>query len=140
VSCRERAKGLRGEREVAVAFEQAGFEVRNLEMTGDQLVVCQDGLTLHGETKRQERLRLPEWTKQAEAESPPGAVPFVAYRASREPWRVSLRLDDFLRILGMAVSGDRPVANPKIMPLTTGLARYMDEHRPPVETLDSRKV
>lgn len=94
-----RDKGVRGEREVALAFEKARYQVRGLEAEGDHLVVCADWLTLHIEAKRQEKLRLPEWSRQAEAEAPQGTVPIVAYRASREPWRVSLKLDDFIEIL-----------------------------------------
>ena len=95
----QRDKGLRGEREVAKAFELAGFPVRGLEGSGDHLVVCSADLTLHVESKRHEALRMGDWSKQAEAEAPQGTVPVVAYRRSREPWRVSLLLDDFVALL-----------------------------------------
>lgn len=95
----ERSKGIRAEREVAVVFESAGFTVRNLEGQGDNLVLCGDGLTLHLETKRQERIRLPEWARQATIEAPPGAVPVVVWRPSRAEWRVDLTLTDLLGIL-----------------------------------------
>jgi Holliday junction resolvase len=94
-----RAKGVRGEREVAKMFEEAGLELRNLEATGDHLVVCGTDLTIHVEVKRQERLRLPLWTAQAETEAPSGAIPLVAYRTSGEPWRVSLRLSELVGLL-----------------------------------------
>lgn len=94
-----RRKGVRGEREVAVHFEQAGLEIRNLEGSGDQLVIGAQGFTFHVEAKRQERLALPMWTRQAEAEAPQGTVPVVAYRQSRQPWRVCLRLDDFVALI-----------------------------------------
>lgn len=94
-----RDKGVAGEREVRQRFELGGFEVRGLEGEGDHLVICEGGLTLHVESKRQETLRLPLWSQQAEAEAPQGTLPLVAYRRSREPWRVSLRLDDFIALL-----------------------------------------
>lgn len=94
-----RTKGVVGEREVAKAFEQWGFEVRGLEATGDHLVVCSPRLTLHIESKRQETLHMDKWSRQAEAEAPQGVVPLVAYRRSREPWRISMRLEDFVALL-----------------------------------------
>ena len=99
MSKRSRDKGLLGEREVRHAFEHAGFPVRGLEATGDHLIVCGAGLTLHVEVKRAEALRMSDWSKQAEGEAPQGTVPILAYRRSREPWRVSLRLDDLIALL-----------------------------------------
>jgi len=95
---RQRDKGLRGELEVRHLFEKAGFTVRGLEGLGDGLVVMED-LILHLETKRQERIQIDLWSDQAEAEAPKGAVPVVVYRRSRQPWRVSMRLDDLLGLL-----------------------------------------
>jgi hypothetical protein len=102
VGAASRRKGLGGEREVADVFEAAGHQMRGFESGGDWL--CVDprragAPLLHVEVKRQERLRLPEWTAQAEGEAAAGMVPVVVYRQSREPWRVVLRLDDLLRLL-----------------------------------------
>jgi hypothetical protein len=94
----QRDKGLRGEREVAKAFEAAGFTVRGLEGEGDNLAF-RDGYTFHLETKFQEHLRIPDWEKQAEAEAPEGVVPLVVFRRSRTPWRVDLSLRDFLELV-----------------------------------------
>ena len=98
-----RDKGVRGEHEVAEAFREGGFELRGLESSGDHLVVVtRDGLfrtLLHVESKRQEKIRILEWSRQAEAERPPATVAVVAYRPSREPWRVSLLLDEFVDLL-----------------------------------------
>lgn len=94
-----RAKGLRGEREVAALFERAGFEVRGLEGTGDHLVVCGGGLTLHSEVKRAERVRVPEWLRQAAVEAPAGCVPVVSFRQNREDWYAALALADLVGLL-----------------------------------------
>jgi hypothetical protein len=97
-----RAKGLRGEREVADVFEAAGHQLRGYEAGGDWLCVNPRRAAaplLHLECKREERLRPSEWVKQAESEAAAGTVPVVVYRQSREPWRVILRLDDLLRLL-----------------------------------------
>jgi hypothetical protein len=95
----QRDKGLRGEREVRHAFESADFPVRGLEGEGDNLVFGPGGVVFHLETKRQETLRLPEWSRQADREAPAGTLPVVAYRRSRDVWRVSLSLQDFLAVL-----------------------------------------
>lgn len=93
-----RRKGIAGEREVARLFEAAGWAVRGLEAEGDHLCLSRDGLALHSEVKRHERVRLPEWLRQAEAEAPPGAVPVVSFRQSRGRWYVALPLSDFLEV------------------------------------------
>lgn len=100
----ERDKGIRGQREVTQAFEQAGFTIRNLSGEGDNLVVLAE-YVLHIETKRQETIKIGLWSKQAEAEAPPGAMPIVVYRRSHEPWRASLSLDHLLMLLRGPVTG-----------------------------------
>lgn len=96
---RERAKGLRGEREVAAAYIGAGFVVRGLEGGGDHLVIGAPGLTIHSETKRHEVLRVPTWIRQAELEAPQGTVPAVHFRQNNGRWYVVLALDDFVAAL-----------------------------------------
>lgn len=97
-----RDKGLVGEREVKHAFAAGGFDARGTEGQGDHLIVCGSGLVLHIEVKRAETLRLPDWTRQAEGEAPQGTVPVVCYRSNREPWRVSMKLDDLIALLRAA--------------------------------------
>jgi Holliday junction resolvase len=98
VSKAQRDKGLRGELEVKQIFADAGFDVRSFEGQGDNLVIDGSRL-LHLEVKRQETLKMDLWSRQAETECSSGAVPLVVYRRSREPWRVSLRLEDLLAVL-----------------------------------------
>lgn len=93
-----RDKGLLGEREVRHEFEQAGFSVRSLQGEGDNLIVLAD-FVLHIETKRRETIAIHQWMQQATEEAPPGAMPIVAFRRSREPWAVCLSLDHFLKLL-----------------------------------------
>ena len=97
-----RAKGLRGEREVADAFERFGWTVRGLEGQGDWLAFPPfdrkpSTATRHVECKRAERLKIPEWQRQAEAEAPTGAVPLLCFRQNHGPWYVVQRLEDYLR-------------------------------------------
>lgn len=97
-----RRKGAEGEQAVFRAFREAGWDVRGIQRgaadAGDGLAT-RDGLALVLDSKRQERLKLPEWSRQVEAVARDGEVPAVVYRSSREPWRISMRLDDLLRLL-----------------------------------------
>lgn len=94
----QRDKGLLGEREVRHLFEGADLPIRGLDGSGDNFVLAK-GFLLHIETKRRETLKMDDWSRQAEREAAPGTTPIVCYRRSREPWRVSLKLEDLLRIL-----------------------------------------
>jgi hypothetical protein len=97
-----RRKGVAGEREVAAIYQAAGLAVRGLEASGDHLVVCAAGLTVHSEVKRAERVKLPEWLRQAESEAPQGTVPVVAFRQNGGRWYAALPLDHFAALLGTA--------------------------------------
>lgn len=94
-----RRKGLDGERELADRFIAAGWDVRGLESSGDWLAM-RNGDTLHLEAKRQERLEVPKWIRQARDESPAGVPPLVCFRQNRGEWYVALTLADLLRLLG----------------------------------------
>ena len=96
----QRTKGLEGEREVAAIFAAAGYSVRNLEGQGDALAIGSNGRLMHVEVKRQERLQLWEWIKQADSEAPNGVPAVVAFRRNHSAWRVDLALDDLLGMLG----------------------------------------
>lgn len=102
MSKKERDKGVAGEREVATILRNSGAVIRSLEASGDHLVVSEleNGPDLHLEVKRQERIQIELWCRQAEAECPPGCIPIVVWRRSRQPWRVTLTLEDLIRLLG----------------------------------------
>ncbi len=96
---KSRAKGVAFEREVAQAFEAAGFEVRGLESGGDWLAV-RDGRVVQVECKRGERLKLHEWLRQASRDAMAG-VPFVlVFRQSRQPAYAVVPLDQYLDLDG----------------------------------------
>jgi hypothetical protein len=103
MSAASRRKGLTGEREVAVMFEMAGREIRNLEATGDIFVCADNGWPLarpamHVEVKRQERTKLPEWLRQAKAEAPQGTIPVVCFRQNRGEWYAALPLSALVEL------------------------------------------
>lgn len=57
---------------------------------------------IHVEAKRCEQLRLSEWMAQAERDAVRfgDGLPAVFHRRSREPWLVTMRLDDWLELYG----------------------------------------
>ena len=81
-----RRKGVRGEREFADLWRAAGWTVRGLEAGGD-LWLERGGVTLHAETKRQERAKVPEWIRQVERDVPAGVPWVLGFRATRQPWQ-----------------------------------------------------
>ena len=93
------AKGVRFEREVRQVFEGAGFAVRGLEAEGDHLIVSLDGLVISSECKRQERLKIPEWWRQAATDAPPGSVPVLTFRQSRGEMLSVVRTADLVRLV-----------------------------------------
>ena len=99
VTVSERRKGLRGQQEVQRILRDAGFVLRRVSHKGDALVDLRNGRRLHIETKRQERLQLKEWLRQAADEAPRGATPVVCFRQSRGEWHACLPLADLLRLI-----------------------------------------
>lgn len=95
-----RNKGAAGERELAALLsDQLGQVVkRKLGQArdgGDDIQVGRFRI----EVKRRERLQVVEWCEQVEACAAAGEVPVLAFRRNGEPWRVVLRLDDFIPLM-----------------------------------------
>jgi Holliday junction resolvase len=95
-----RNKGAAGERELAALLsDELGVVVkRKLGQArdgGDDIQVGRFRI----EVKRRERLQVVEWCKQVEACSGPSEVPVLAFRRNGEPWRVVLRVEDFITML-----------------------------------------
>lgn len=62
---------------------------------------------IHIECKRAEALRLSEWMAQARRDAERfGGLPAVFHRRSREGWRVTMELPDWLALYSAAESGD----------------------------------
>ena len=99
-----RTKGAVGERELALLLRTAGYanarrSAQYCGNTGEAPDITGiDGL--HIECKRREQIQDEVFLQQAEREAKKGLVPLVAYRRSREKWKVCTRLDLFLLIWG----------------------------------------
>jgi len=89
-----RAKGMAGQREAAAAWTAAtGLPARNGGQSGMVGGMDMDQpAAVRIEVKRQETLAIPAWCRQAAKDA--GHLPWVVlHRRSREPWRVTLNLD-----------------------------------------------
>lgn len=98
-----RTKGASAEREIVNMLKERGYAARRAAYSGAMAHEKGDVVGLpghHVEVKRCERLKLPEWTRQAESQCKPDEVPIVVYRSSREQWRVSLPFDKYLDLIG----------------------------------------
>lgn len=95
-----RNKGAAAERELAtILSDELGFVVRRklgqARDSGDDIQVQKYRI----EAKRRETLALPAWCRQIEEHCAPGEVPVVAYRQNGQPWRIVMKLEDFLPLL-----------------------------------------
>lgn len=94
-----RNKGANAERELAkIIGERLGVKLHRTPLSGGMAwkgdVQGWDGF--HIEAKRCERLSIPAWVAQAEADCPEGSIPLVVFRSSRQPWRVVIGLDHLM--------------------------------------------
>lgn len=94
-------KGADGERELAAVLREYGYEIKRGGSMSFGEVPDLVGLPgVHIEVKRCEQVRLSEWMKQAERDSQHFKDGFTAvfHRRSREGWRVTMNLADFMRL------------------------------------------
>lgn len=96
-------KGRTGELELARILQNHGYDVQPGRARSYGEVPDLSGLHgIHVEAKRCEQLRLSEWMAQAERDAVRfgDGLPTVFHRRSREPWLVTMRLDDWLELYG----------------------------------------
>ena len=97
-----REKGKRGELELAKALRTYGYDARR----GQQFHGGADspdvtGLPgIHIECKRVERLDLIGAYEQAFRDAAEDEIPAVFHKRNREPWFVTITLEDFMKIYG----------------------------------------
>lgn len=98
-------KGKIGELEVVNLLKAAGYNahrsVQYCGATGDAPDVVVEGLPLHIEVKRVERLNLKQAYQQAVHDSKKNGnnVPVIFHRLSYQPWMVTLSAEDFLELM-----------------------------------------
>jgi len=95
-----REKGAVGERELADLLGSHGMMARRTVQycgnTGEASDLRVEGLHLHVECKRVERIRLAEWVDQATNDAK-GRHWAIFTRQSRRPWLVIQTLEDWVR-------------------------------------------
>ena len=95
-----RAKGARGERELARILRGYGYDCRRGQQycgaNGDADVVGLPGI--HIECKRGQRLNIDEAMLQAIRDRREGEFPAVFHRKNNHEWLVTMRLDDWIEI------------------------------------------
>ena len=92
-------KGKTGEREVVRILREHGFPEarRTQQFSGKEGTADVEGIEgVHIEVKRQEKLEVEKWHRQACEDARDGEIPIVAFRRSGQPWRVVMNLEDFL--------------------------------------------
>jgi hypothetical protein len=100
-----RAKGARGERELAHFLTEEGFPAkRGVQFSQGKFglteadVVC-DSLPLHVECKRVEAGNPYNWLDQAKRDAKEGKLPVVFHKRNDHRWIVVISATDFLAIL-----------------------------------------
>lgn len=94
-------KGRAGERELRDRLKEYGYSVECGEPVSFGEVPDLVGLPgVHIECKRVERLNVPEAMKQAvrDSEKFRDGMPALFHRRNRQPWLVTVRLEDFMRL------------------------------------------
>lgn len=100
MSASQRNKGAAAEREVCAIFaESLGTPIkRKLGQArdgGDDIEIGRFRI----EVKRREAIAIDTWCEQVEACTDIGQIPLVVYRRNGKPWRVVLRLEDFIPLM-----------------------------------------
>ena len=99
MSINSKAKGAKGERELAHILQEYGFDAhRGRQYKGGSDSPDVTGIEgVHIECKRVERLNIYDAMKQSIRDAGDD-MPIVAHRKNGEKWLVTLRLPDFLKL------------------------------------------
>ena len=99
-----REKGEADERELAGILKKYGYDCRRGQqycgINGDADVIGIPGL--HIECKRVEKLNIDDALEQSIRDARDGEMPVVMHRKNRKPWKVTLELDEFMKLLKAA--------------------------------------
>lgn len=99
-------KGNRAERELLQNLKAYGLDAHRNDqqyvggVDNPDIAVRIGPVSVHVECKRVERLSLAAALRQAHRDANGHALPVVVHRRSREPWLVTMALDDLLEALG----------------------------------------
>lgn len=94
-------KGRDGERELRDVLQGYGYQVECGEPVSFGAVPDLVGLPgIHIECKRVEKLNVPEamWQAVRDSERFRDGMPVLFHRRNRQPWLVTMRLDDWMKV------------------------------------------
>ena len=95
-----RAKGSVGERELARKLREYGYNARRGQqysgINGDADVIGLQGV--HIECKRVEHLNIDDALSQSIRDARDGEVPVVMHRKNHTEWKVTMRLEDWIKL------------------------------------------
>ena len=94
-----KAKGAKGERELASKLKEYGYNCRRGQqyngLEGEDVV----GLDyIHCEVKRVQALNLDEAMEHAKKDSRENQIPAVFHRKNNKKWKVTMELDDWINL------------------------------------------
>lgn len=95
-----REKGKRAERELARILKDYGYDTRRgVQYNGSDGSADVVGLPgIHIESKHVERLNIYDAMAQAISDAREGEIPAVFHRKNNDYWKVTMKLEDFMRI------------------------------------------
>lgn len=99
-----RQKGAAAERELANILKKHGYDARRGRqfngMDGSPDVIGLPGI--HIECKHVERLNIDKAMQQSIRDAKEGETPAVFHRKNRQPWKVTMLLDDWIELYKLA--------------------------------------
>ena len=103
-----RAKGAKGERELAGILRDYGYNCRRGQqysgLEGEDVV----GLDyIHIECKRVQSLNIEKALQQSKRDAKENQIPAVFHRKNKEKWKVTLDLADFMKLYNEFYSGKK---------------------------------
>ena len=101
MSVNSKKKGKVGELEVAKILREHGFDSqRGQQFKGSPDSPDVTGIDgVHIEVKRVEKLNITKAMEQSRTDAGDGEMPVVFHRKNREPWFVTMDLEDFLTLI-----------------------------------------
>ena len=94
-----RAKGMRGENELAKILTAQGYDCHRTGQTDGRFSADVEGLPgIHIEVKRSQKLNLTAALQQADRDAKHDEIPAVFHRRNREVWQVTMTLDYWLEL------------------------------------------
>lgn len=103
-----RAKGARGERELANLLKEYGYDARRgVQYCGANGDADVTGLpNIHIEVKRVEKLNIEKAMAQSSRDARDGEMPVVMHRKDRHPWLVTMSMGDFMEMYSKVNGND----------------------------------